>query len=183
MLTHNDLKKGTTFIMENQPFQVLEYFPIKKAQGRAIIQTRLKNLINGSIVERNFHQGDSFQEAEIEVKEIKFLYCHRDKYFFSESSKRFELPKEKLGNSYKFLKPNQELEGVYFKDQIINISLPIKVQLKVVQAPPGVLGDSSQGATKSVVLESGAEINTPLFIKEGDIIEVNTETEEYTRRV
>lgn len=186
MLTHNDLKKGTTFVMEKQPYQVLDYFPIKKAQGRAIIQTRLKNLVTGAIIERNFHQGDSFEEAEIEKIELKFLYSHREKYFFSKKdnpSERIEMAKEKIGMASKYLRQNEIIDGAVFNGEIISISLPIKVQLKVVQAPPGVLGDSSQGASKSVVLETGAEVNVPLFIKEGDVIEINTETEEYSRRV
>ncbi len=172
--------------MDGQPFEVLDSSPIKKAQGRAIIQTRIKNLISGAIFERNFHQGDVFEEAEIEKVEIKFLYNHRDKFVFCEKEnpgKRFELPKEKLGEAVRFLKPNEVVEGIIFNEEITNISLPIKVQLKVTEAPPGVMGDSAQGATKAVKLESGAEINVPLFIKEGDILEINTETGQYGRRV
>jgi len=185
MLTHNDLKKGVQFIMDKQPCEVLESSPIKKAQSRAIIQTRIKNLITGAIYDNNFHQGDSFQEAKIERKEIKFLYSHRDKFFFCEKenpSKRFELTAEIIRDNAKFLKQNEIIEGVYFNDSIINISLPIKVQLKVTQSPPGLMGDSAQGATKSVELETGAEINVPLFIEENDIIEVNTETGQYVKR-
>lgn len=186
MLTHNDLKKGAQFIMEGQPFEVLESAPIKKAQGRAIIQTRIKNLVTGAVFERNFHQGDAFEEAEVERTEIKFLYSHRDKFFFSEKndpSKRFELPTETLPDNARFLKPNELVDGIRFGGKIISISVPIKVQLKVKQAPPGVMGDSAQGATKAVVLESGAEIQAPLFIEEGDILEINTETGQYVKRV
>lgn len=186
MLTHNDLKRGTQFIMDNQPYEVLEFFPIKKAQGRAIIQTKIKNLISGAVFEKNFHQGDIFEEAEIEKIDIKFLYSHRDKFVFSEKENpaiRFELTKEKIGEAAKFLKPNEILEGIFFKEKIINVSLPIKVQLKVIQAPPGFAGNTAQGGTKTVKLETGAEINTPLFIEEGDIIEINTQTGQYVRRV
>ena len=186
MLTHNDLKKGERFIMEGQPYEVLNSSPSKKAQGRAIIQTRIKNLITGAIFERNFHQGDNFQEAEIIKIEIKFLYSHREKFIFCKAknpSERFKLEKEQLGENVMYLKQNEDVEGIVFNEKIINIEIPIKVQLKVTQSPPGIAGDSAQGATKSVTLETGAEINVPLFINEGDILEINTDTGQYTRRV
>lgn len=186
MLTHNDLKKGVMFLMDGQPYEVLDFFPIKKAQGRAIVQTRIKNMITGSVVERNFHQGDSFEEAELNKIEIKFLYGHREKYVFCEKdnpSKRFELTKEQIGDNAKYLKNNTLVEGLVFEERIISISLPVKVQLKVVEAPPGIKGERAQAGTKTVKLETGAEINVPLFIEEGDIIEINTETNEYVKRI
>ena len=110
----------------------------------------------------------------------------RNKFSFSEEEnpqKRFELTEEQIGPATKFLKPNQIVKGIVFEEKIINIALPIKINLKVIEAPPGVKGDRSQSGTKQVVLETGAKINAPLFIKEGDIIEVNTETGEYVRRI
>ena len=145
-----------------------------------------KSLITGKVLERNFHQGDVFEEADLRKKEAKFLYAHRDKFFFCEkddSSKRFDLDQEQIGEIRKFLKPNQIVEKIEFNGKIINISLPIKLSLKVTEAPPGVRGDRSEGGNKQIVLETGAKINAPLFIKEGDIIEVNIETGEYVRRV
>lgn len=186
MISHNELKKGTDFILDGQPYEVLESFPVKMQQRRAVIQTRIKNLITGAVIEKNFHQGDMFEEADLEKKEIKFLYNHRDKYVFCESKnpgKRFELAKEQIGELSKYLKSNEILDGLEFDGKIINVSLPIKVRLKVVSAPPGVVGDRAQGGTKIVKLETGAEINAPLFIKEGDIIEINTQTNQYSKRV
>lgn len=186
MLSHTDLKKGVRIVLDGEPYEVLEAAPLKKAQGRVTIQTRIKNLISSSVFERNFHQGDVFEEAEIEKFEVKFLYSHREKYFFCEKenpSVRFDLNKEIVGDMAKFLKPNQIVDGMRFEDKIINISLPIKIQLKVAEAPPGVKGDRSQDGTKTVTLETGAIINTPLFIETGDIIEINTETGEYVRKI
>ena len=185
MLSHNDLRKGTQFIMEGQPYEVLEFFPVKMQQRRAVIQTKIKNLINGTTIEKNFHQGDVFEEADLTKIEIKFLYKHRDKSVFCEKNnpgKRFELSEELIGESAKYLKPNEVLDGLVFDEKIINISLPIKVQLKVVEAPPGFAGGRAQSGTKVVKLETGAEVNAPLFIKEGDIIEINTQTSEYVKR-
>lgn len=150
------------------------------------MQTKLKSLITGNALERNFHQGDVFEEAELSKLSSKFLYNHRDRYFFCEMenpSKRFDLGKEILGNQANFLKPNEIVDAIIFNDKIISISLPIKTSLKVTEAPPGVKGDSAQGGTKIVTLETGVQVSVPLFVEEGDVIEVNTETGQYTRRV
>jgi len=186
MLSYFDLRKGVKFILDGEPFEVLEFQQIGKAQDVVVAKTKIKNLITGKVSERNFHQDDTFEEAEIEKVEVRFLYFHRGKLCFSElrnPSKRFEITEEQIGESSKFLKPNQNLTGIKFQGKIINVSLPIKVQLKVTEAPPGVKGDRSQAGTKTVTLETGAKINVPLFIESGDIIEVNTETGEYGRRV
>jgi len=198
MITHSDLKSGIQIIIEGQPYEVLEARPIKMAQRRAIIQTRIKNLITGNVFSRNFQQGENFEEAEILKFEAKFLYSHpdrksstsngpsRDRYFFCEKnnpSKRFDLTQEQIGESSKFLKAGQIVQGFLFEEKIINVSLPIKIQLKVREAPPGVKGERAQAGTKQVTLETGAQIAVPLFIEQGDVIEINTETGEYTRRV
>ena len=212
MLTHNDLKKGIEFILDGQPYEILESSSFFKGRGSSVVPTKIKNLITGAIISKTFHPGEKFEEAEIEKISVKFLYTHRGKYFFksekSDESKDsslpterskgkdedaalvafagarvFDLPKDIIGDSAIFLKQNQIVDGLRFKEQIINISLPIKVQLKVTEAPPGAKGDRAQSGTKVVTLESGAQINAPLFVEVGDIIEVNTETGEYGRRV
>lgn len=186
MLTHTDLKKGVRFIFEGQPWEVLEAQLLKMAQRRPVIQSKIKNLINGTVKEKNFQQGDIFSEAELEKKNIKFLYSNKGQYFFCEendASNRFSFTEEQIGRQAKFFKPNSLVEGILFDDKIINISAPIKVQLKIKESPPGVKGDRAQGGTKSAILESGAEIQVPLFLEEGDTIEINTETGQYVKRV
>ena len=185
MLTHTDLKKGAQFIYENQPWEVVDSLLVKMAQRRPVIQTKIKNLVDGRFQEKNFQQGDVFQEAELIKKNIKFLYSNKGKYFFSEEndpSKRFSFGEDQLGKSAKFFKPNSLVEGIIFNEKIINVKSPIKVQLKVKEAPPGIKGDRAQGGTKAAVLESGAEVQVPLFIEEGDVIEINTELGEYVKR-
>jgi elongation factor P len=172
--------------MDGQPYEVLEAMPLKKAQRRVVIQTKIKNLLNGSVQDRNFHQGDVFEEAELGKFDAKFIYQSKGKYFFCEASnpsKRFELSEEQIGIASKFLKPNEIVQAIIFDEKIVSISLPIKVNLKVTEAPPGVKGDSAQGGTKIVTLESNAQVNVPLFINQDDIIEINTETGEYVRRM
>lgn len=172
--------------MEGDPYEVLDAMPLKKAQRRVVIQTRIKNLINGSVFDRNFHQGDVFEEAELGKFDAKFIYQTRGKYFFTDASnpgKRFDLTAEQVGEGIKFLKPNEVVQAIVFEEKIISITLPIKVILKVTEAPPGVKGDSAQAGTKIATLESGAQVNVPLFINQDDVIEINTETGQYVRRV
>ncbi len=186
MLTYFDLRKGIKFILEGQPYEVLEFQQIYKAQDVVVARTKIRNLITGKVLEKTFHQADTFEEAELEKLEVKFLYCHRGKFGFSEvenPGKRFELEEKQIGQGGKFLKPNQILTGIKFGDKIINVVLPIKVQLRVIEAPPGLKGGRAEAGTKTVTLETGAKINVPLFVETGDIIEVNTETGNYVRRV
>lgn len=186
MLTHSDLKKGARIILDEDPYEILEAAPLKKAQRRVVVQSKVKNLLNGKVFDRNFHQGETFEEADLLKFEAKFLYTHKDRYFFcdvKDPSKRFDLSAAQIGYSSCFLKPNQIVEAIIFNDKVINISLPIKVYLEVIEAPPGIKGDRAQGGTKIATLETGAKINVPLFIKKGNIVEVNTTTGEYVRRV
>lgn len=185
MLAFNELTKGLTIVLEGQPYEIIETSFLFKGRGHSVLQTKLKNLITGNLVSRTFHPSDTFEEAEILKFKAKFLFRHKSRYFFCEEStptKRFDLAEEQIGKTAKFLKPNQIVEGLAFEGKIINISLPIKIRLKVKEAPPGIKGNRAEAGTKQVVLETGAIINAPLFIKDGDVVEVNTETGEYVRR-
>ena len=186
MLDYSELKKGTRIILSNQPHEIIEASSIFKGRGHSTLQVKLKNLVTGNVVSQTFHPSDSFEEAELEKIKAKFIYSNKGQYFFSEEdnpSKRFSLTEEQIGESSQFLKPNQQVEGIIFNDRVITISLPIKIPLKVIEAPPGLKGGRSQPGTKTVTLETKAEINVPLFIREGDIIEINTQTAEYVRRI
>ena len=185
MLTHTDLHPGVQFIYEGQPWEVLEASMMKMAQRRPVIQSKIKNLIDGRVQERNFQQGDVFEDADLQRREIKFLYQTKGQYFFCEPndpSNRFFFTEEQIGSQAKFLRPNEIVIGIVYDEKIITFKLPIKVNLKVKESAPGVKGDRAQGGTKEAVLESGAVIQVPLFIEEGDVIEVNTETGSYVKR-
>ncbi|MEK7203742.1 MAG: elongation factor P [Patescibacteria group bacterium] len=186
MLGMNDLRIGIFFILEGQPFEVLYSQHLKMQQRRPVMQTKIKNLITGKVIERNFQQSDYFEEADIQKKEVKFLYSHRNEFWFSETddlSERFKLEQNIIGELGKFLKPDTLISALLFNDKIINIELPVKIDFKVIEAPPSTRGNTAQGGTKQVKLETGATINTPLFIEEGDIIRINTQTGEYTERI
>jgi len=181
----NDLKPKTYFIYEDQPCVVVSTHHLKMQQRRPVVQTVFRNLLSGKQLERNFAQSDVFEEADIAKKQVKFLYAHREQYWFAEPndpSKRFELDAGLIGDQARFLKPNTLLEAVLWNEKVINISLPIKMQFKVVEAPPGIKGDTATGGTKQVKLDTGATINAPLFISEGEEIIVNTETGDYVER-
>ena len=172
--------------MDGEPYEVLEFDFLRMQQRKPVAQTKIKNIITGKILSRNFQHTDSFQEAQIDYKKVKFLYTHRDKFVFCEiqdPSARFELPTEAIGDKAKFFKPNSEVEVVSFQDKIINVRLPVKMEFKVIEPPPAIRGNTAQGGTKTITLETGAQIQAPLFINEGDIVRVNTQTNEYDERI
>lgn len=182
----NELKPKTFFIYEDQPYVVLETHHLKMQQRRPTVQVNMRNLINGKVLERNFAQSDVFEKAYVEKQRVKFMYGHRGQYWFADEkdpSKRFELSEELLGDSTKFLKANTVLEAVVFEGKIITVELPVKMEFKVTEAPPAIKGNTAQGGVKQVKIETGATVNAPLFINEGDIIRINTETGEYVERV
>jgi elongation factor P len=186
MLSYYELRKGTQFIYEGQPYEVLEFQHMGKSQDVVVAQTKIRNLITGRVIPKNFHQGETFQEADLQKIAAKFIYASRGTYTFSaldNPANRFELSEEQVGSAAKFLRNNQGVEAIIFQDKVITITPPIKVQLKVKDAPPGIKGDRSAGGTKTVTLESGAALNVPLFVETGDVVEVNTESGEYTRRL
>jgi len=186
MLSYSELKKGTRILLKGQPYEIIECAPLFKGRGHSVLPSKIKNLITGAVIFWTFRPADSFEEPEISKTELKYLYPHKDRYFFSEKenpSRRFELKKEKIGKPADFLKPNQIVDGLFFEKKLINISLPIKIALKVVEAPLAIKGQSAQAGTKPITLETGAKINAPLFIEEGDVIEINTETREYVKRI
>lgn len=185
MLNYNELKPGTVFILDRQPYEVLEFSFLRMQQRKPVAQTKIKNLVTGKVLNRNFQHTDSFQEAEINYKKFKFLYNHRGKFVFCElinPSARLELPQESIGEQAKFLRSNSEVEMVAFENEIINVNLPIKMSFKVIEAPPSIRGNTAQGGTKQVKIETGAIVAAPLFIEQGDTIEVYTQTGEYTGR-
>lgn len=182
MVPYSRLEKGIRVIIQKEPYEIIEASSMFKGRGHSVLQAKIKNLITGEILQKTFHPSDSFKEADIAKTTCKFIYAHRGNYFFSEASKkRFCLEEKNISSS--FLKPGMEVEGVLFNGEIVNIRLPIKINIKVEEAPPGIKGDRAQGGTKTVTLETGEEINVPLFVQKEDIIEVNTETGQYVRRV
>ncbi len=186
MLSINDLQNGTCIVYEGAPYQVLEVRHLHVGRGGSSIQTKVKNLKTGQVLARNFKPSDIFEEAEIEKQKVKYLYNHREEYWFSEENNpanRFKLSDEQIGDSIHFLKQNTVVEALKFKGEILTITLPIKMDFKVTEAPPAIRGNTAQGGTKTVTIETGAQIVVPLFINQDDIIRINTTTGEYVERM
>ena len=186
MLAYNEILSKKYIILDGAPYEVLDAHIFRMQQRKPVNQTKLKNLITGKVTEYTFHQQDKMEEADLVKKEVKYLYTNKGEYWFAEPSdpsKRFKLDAGMIGEAGRFLKANSIVETVVFNEQTIGVRLPIKVELKVTEAPPAVKGDTSKGGTKQVTLENGAVINAPLFITEGEVIRINTETGDYVERV
>ena len=185
-LAYTDLTKGILFIMDGAPYEVLESHFLRMQQRKAVVQTRIKNLVTGKIVDRNFQPSDSFEEAEIEKKPAMFIYANRGEYWFHDEGNpkdRFSLAAEAVGEQGQFLKPNTKVAMFTFQGAVIKVDIPIKMEFKVTEAPPAIRGNTAQGGSKQVTIEGGAKINVPLFVNEGEVIRVNTQTGEYVERV
>jgi len=186
MLNYSELKPGKYIVLDGQPYVVMEASFLRMQQRKPVMQTKLKNLINDKTVEKTFQHNDKIEEAEIEIREVKYLYSHRGEFWFCEkddASKRFMIEEELVAVYADLMKPNMLVGVVVFNDKIIGVKLPIKIELKVIEAPPAIKGNTAQGGTKQVKLETGVIVNTPLFVENGDIILLNTETREYVERV
>jgi elongation factor P len=185
-LAYTDLTKGVLFIMDGAPFEVLETHFLRMQQRKAVVQTKIRNLITGKILDRNFQASDFFEEAEIERKNAMFIYESKGQYWFHDEGNpknRFVIDADLLGDQGKFLKPNTKVVTMVFNEKVIKVDVPIKMEFKVIEAPPAIRGNTSQGGTKTVVIEGGAKVNVPLFVNEGETIRVNTQTGEYVERV
>lgn len=188
MLAYNDVKPGVAVLVEGEPYVCTWNNIMKKQQRRPVNQTKLRHLIKGNSIEYSFQQSDKLEEAEI-VKTPAVFVFHDDRkgeWVFHEmenKSARFTVSDEEVGESGQFLKPNMEVETLSFNDKIFRVKLPIKIELKVTEAPPDVRGNTAQGGSKVVELETGATLTVPMFVKTGDVIRINTETGEYVERV
>ncbi|MBI5645135.1 elongation factor P [Candidatus Kaiserbacteria bacterium] len=186
MLSYNDIKPGVAVIVDGEPYVCTWNNIMKKQQRRPVNQTKLRHIIKGNVIEYSFQQSDKLEEAEIETKPAVFIYERNGEWFFhegSDKSKRFSLDDRKIGESGKFLKPNTAVDTLWFDEKLFRVKLPIKVELKVTEAPPDVRGNTAQGGSKVVELETGTTLNVPMFVKQGDVIRINTETGEYVERV
>ena len=186
MLSINDLKNGSLVVIGGDPYVVMSVKHQHIGRGGSSIQTKIRNLKTGQVLERNYKPSDEFEEAEVKKMKSVFLYENRGECWFNEMGNpknRFSLKKEELGDQAEFLKPSLEILAIMFDEKIINIELPIKIDCRVIEAPPALRGDTAQGGAKTVVIETGAKIIAPLFIGEGDVIRVNTQTGEYAERV
>jgi elongation factor P len=185
-LAYTDLTKGVLFIMDGAPYEVLETHFLRMQQRKAVVQTRIRNLITGKLLDRNFQASDNFEEAEIAKQSAMFIYMSKGEYWFHEEGNpknRFSLSVELVGDQGQFLKPNTKVQTMIFEEKVIKVEIPVKMDFQVTEAPPSIKGNTAQGGTKSVTIEGGAKVNVPLFINEGETIRINTQTGQYVERV
>ncbi len=184
ILSISDIKLGTVITHNGQPYLVIYTQHSKQGRAGANLKTKLKNLITGANLEITYSGGDKAQEADLERAKANFLYHDGDKYYFmdNESYEQFELKAETIGEQAGFLREGLTVDVLIYEGRPVSIKLPTKVELKIAETPPGVKGDTAGAASKLATLETGKEIKVPLFISQGEIIKVNTETGEYVER-
>jgi elongation factor P len=184
--TLNEIKQGLTIIYNGEPHKVMLAKFVRMQQRKPVMQTKLKNLINGKVVEYNFKPGEKIETGDLNYQKVNFLYAAGTEYAFmdNETYEQISFTKNQLGEQIHFLREGAEVNLVSFNGNPINIELPAKMDFKVTAAPEGMKGDTAQGrVTKMAEIETGFEVAVPLFVKTGDIIKVNTETGEYVERV
>lgn len=191
-LEYSEIKPRKYIVYNNEPYEVLESHVARTQQRKPQNQVKLRNLINNKVIPATFHASETADEADVSKRTIKYLYTNKGEYWFCEEndpSKRFTISPEAIGDQNKFLKENALVDVKIYTDNddeesFIGIDLPIKINFKVVTAPPNVKGNTaSSGSGKLVTIETGTQVTAPLFIEEGDEIVVNTETGEYVERV
>lgn len=184
MLGLSDIKTGKNILWNDTPYVVMHHEHSKTGRAGAVLRTKLKNLITGAVMEKTFQGSEAVQDANITKSKAQYTYRESDNYNFmdNESYEQFALSKDALGNAIDYLKEGTEVTLLNFNGTPINIELPVKVTLEVVEAPPGIKGNTVSTGGKVVTLETGLKVNAPLFINEGDAIIVNTERGEYVSR-
>jgi len=184
MLNISDIKSGKNIVHEKAPYAVIFHEQSKTGRAGSVLRTKLKNLITGAVLDKTFQGADSVEEADIHKSKAQYLYREGDNFSFmdNESYEQFTLPKEVLGASTDYLIEGTEIIVLNFNDIPINIELPAKVTLRVIEAPPGIKGNTVSTGGKVVTLETGLRVSAPLFVNEGDSIVVNTEKGEYSGR-
>ena len=197
-LQYSEIREKKIIIYANEPCEVIDSHVARTQQRKPQNQVKLRSLISGKTISATFHVSDTADEADIEKRDVKFLYHNREEYWFctiDNPRDRFELDSSLVGDSGKFFRENGIVTALIWINEdgnpstnsglgkIIKITLPIKMEFKVKEAPPAVRGDTSKSGNKIITLENGTTLNAPMFIEEGDIIRVNTETGEYVERV
>lgn len=185
MIDVNELRKGVTFTMDGELYKVVEYQHHKPGRGKAIIRTKLRNLRTGTTLDKNFTSGDRVEDIRLDHQTVQYMYKDDRFYYFMdvETFEQFPLPGAVLEEAKPYLVENMQIELVSYEGEPLDVELPITVDLEVVQAPPGFAGDTAQGATKEVTLETGLKIQVPLFVEEGDVLRIDTRDSRYVTRV
>ena len=179
-----EFRNGMTLEIEGNVYQVLEFLHVKPGKGAAFVRTKLKNIINGGVVERTFRPTETFEEAFIERKNMQYLYNDGDLYYFmdNETYDQIAINAETVGDSMKFVKENENVTISSYQGSPFAIEPPFTVELEITETEPGVKGNTATGATKPATVETGAQVMVPLFVDQGERIKIDTRTGEYVSR-
>jgi elongation factor P len=185
MISSNDFHTGVTIELDGEIFTVLEFQHVKPGKGQAFVRSKLKNLRTGSITDKTFRAGEKVAKAHLDRKEMEYLYRDGDSFHVmdTETYEQVILDADQIGDGVKYLKENDRLNVVFYKENVIGVEVPITVNLVVSETEPGLKGDTASGATKPATMETGLTVMVPLFINEGDIIKIDTRTGAYLERV
>lgn len=186
VLSYNEISIKKVIIFNDEPCLVLSSHVFRKQKRKPVNNTKLKSLISGRVIEATFHMNETAEEADLENKNITFIYYKPGEYWFHTTGKpaeRFSLSDDVIGAEGRFIKERSELKALVYNDEIIGVTIPIKVELKVTETVDAVKGNTSGGALKEAIVETGAKVMVPMFINQGDVIAINTESGDYSERI
>ncbi len=184
MISAGDFRNGITIEMEGNVYQIIEFQHVKPGKGAAFVRTKLKNIKNGGVVEKSFRPTEKFPQARIDRKDHQYLYADGDLYYFMdvETYDQIALSSKDIGDALKFVKENEMVKLCSHNGNVFAVEPPLFVELQITETEPGFKGDTATGATKPAVVETGATVNVPLFVEQGEVIKIDTRTGEYLSR-
>ena len=185
MISAGDFRKGTTFEMDGDVWQVMDFQHVKPGKGAAFVRTKIRSVMSGANKDITFNPNDKYQEARIETKDMQYLYNDGTLYYFMDPNTYDQIPIEKdsVEDAIAYIKENDMATLRFYKDKAFEVNPPNFVELTVTRTEPGVKGDTATGAVKPATVETGATVNVPLFVEEGDVIKIDTRSNEYLSRV
>ena len=184
MVSAGEFRNGVTFDMDGNVYQIIEFQHVKPGKGAAFVRTKIKNVISGAVVERTFNPTEKFPTAFVERREMQYLYNDGELYYFmdKESYEQIPINASTLGDNFKFVKENMDVKILSYKGNVFGVEPPFFVELQVTKTDPGFKGDTATNATKPATLETGAVVQVPLFIDNGEVVKIDTRTGEYMGR-
>lgn len=185
MLSPNDFRKGTTFEMDGDVYEIIDFQHVKPGKGAAFVRAKIRNVITGATKDTTFNPNDKYPQARIETRELQYLYNDGDFYYFMDNTSYEQVPiaVDLASDAMKYMKDNENATIKFYEGEAFSVEAPNFVELEVTQTEPGIKGDTATGATKKAIVETGALVQVPLFINTGDIIRIDTRNDEYQSRV
>ena len=185
MISAGDFRNGITIEFEGNVYQIIEFQHVKPGKGAAFVRTKLKNIINGGVVEKTFRPTEKCPQARIDRKDMQYLYADGDLYNFmdTETYDQIALNSDTVGDALKFVKENEMVKICSYNGNVFAIEPPLFVELEITDTEPGFKGNTATGATKPAIVETGAKVMVPLFVDQGEVIKIDTRTGEYLSRV